>query len=32
MDKFRFFWATMDLCDWSEEGNDDKVLDRKSVV
>ncbi|MCI9515029.1 MAG: DUF4240 domain-containing protein [Oscillospiraceae bacterium] len=26
MDKFRFFWATMDLCDWSEEGNDDKVL------
>ena len=26
MDKFRFFWATMDLCDWSEEGSDDKVL------
>lgn len=26
MDKFRFFWAAMDLCDWSQEGNDDKVL------
>lgn len=26
MDKFRFFWATMDLCDWSREGNDEKVL------
>ena len=26
MDKFRFFWAAMDLCDWSREGNDDMVL------
>ena len=26
MDKFRFFWDTMELCDWSQEGNDDKVL------
>ena len=26
MDKFRFFWATMDLCDWSKEGDDGQVL------
>lgn len=26
MDKFRFFWAAMDLCDWSSEGDDNKVL------
>ena len=26
MDKFKFFWAAMDLCDWSKQGNDDKVL------
>ena len=34
--KYDFFWSTMELCDWSKEGNDDKVLkpviDRKSVV
>lgn len=29
-DKFQFFWTTMDLCDWSKEGDDDKVL--KPVV
>ena len=26
MDKFRFFRAAMDLCDWRDEGNDEKVL------
>lgn len=26
LEKFGFFWATMELCDWSKEGNDDKVL------
>ena len=25
-EKFDFFWTTMELCDWSKEGNDDKVL------
>ena len=24
--KFDFFWSTMELCDWSKEGDDDKVL------
>ena len=26
MDRFDFFWETMELCDWSNEGDDDKVL------
>lgn len=26
MNKFDLFWKTMELCDWSKEGNDDKVL------
>lgn len=25
-EKFDFFWTTMELCDWSKEGDDDKVL------
>ncbi len=25
-DKFQLFWNTMELCDWDNEGNDDKVL------
>lgn len=25
-DKFRFFWITMELCDWGNEGDDDRVL------
>ena len=24
--KFDFFWTTMELCDWSREGDNDKVL------
>lgn len=24
--KFDFFWTTMELCDWRDEWNDDKVL------
>ena len=24
--KFEFFWSTMELCDWSYEGDDDSVL------
>lgn len=28
--KYDFFWNTMELCDWREEGDDDKVL--KPVV
>ena len=24
--KFDLFWATMELCDWRDEWNDDKVL------
>lgn len=30
MNKYQFFWDTMELCDWEQEGNDDKVL--KPVV
>jgi len=26
VDKFRFFWDTMQLCDWTCEGDDGKVL------
>ncbi len=26
MDKYRFFWDTMELCNWELEGEDDKVL------
>ena len=26
MDKYQFFWSTMELCDWAQEGNDDRVL------
>lgn len=26
MDKFKFFWDTMELCDWDHEGDDDLVL------
>ena len=26
MDRFKFFWDTMELCDWNQEGDDDKVL------
>ena len=26
MNKFQFFWDTMQRCDWSREGNDEKVL------
>jgi hypothetical protein len=26
-DKYSFFWRVMDLCDWSYEGDDDKVLE-----
>lgn len=25
--KYDFFWNTMELCDWENEGNDDKVLE-----
>ncbi len=25
--KFNFFWNTMELCDWSQEGDDDRVLE-----
>ncbi|MCM1091488.1 MAG: DUF4240 domain-containing protein [Butyrivibrio sp.] len=24
--KYEFFWNTMELCDWTKEGDDDKVL------
>ncbi len=24
--RYDFFWTTMELCDWSKEGDDDKVL------
>lgn len=24
--KFQLFWSTMELCDWDNEGDDDKVL------
>lgn len=27
MDKYRSFWDTMGLCDWDNEGDDDKVLE-----
>lgn len=27
MKKYNFFWDTMELCDWSYEGDDDKVLE-----
>ena len=27
MDKYTFFWKTMELCDWEREGNDDLVLE-----
>ena len=27
MDKYTFFWKTMELCDWDHEGNDDLVLE-----
>ncbi len=26
MDKYKFFWDIMELCDWKYEGDDDKVL------
>ena len=26
VDKYDFFWKTMDLCDWSKEGDDELVL------
>ena len=26
MNKFQFFWDTMELCDWSHEGDDGQVL------
>lgn len=26
MDKYKFFWDTMELCNWELEGEDDKVL------
>lgn len=26
MNKFQFFWDTMELCDWSHEGDDSQVL------
>lgn len=26
MNKYQFFWNTMELCDWNYEGDDDKVL------
>lgn len=26
MSKYDFFWNTMEQCDWSKEGDDDKVL------
>lgn len=26
MNKYEFFWKTMERCDWSNEGDDDKVL------
>lgn len=26
LDKFQFFWNTMELCDWDNEGDDGKVL------
>ncbi len=26
MDKYELFWSTMELCNWDNEGNDDKVL------
>ena len=25
-EKYDFFWTTMELCDWTKEGDDDKVL------
>lgn len=24
--EYNFFWTTMELCDWDQEGDDDKVL------
>lgn len=30
MDKYTFFWKTMELCDWEQEGDDDLVL--QSVI
>ena len=26
INKYEFFWNTMELCDWTKEGDDDKVL------
>ncbi len=26
MEKYKLFWDTMELCDWTKEGDDDKVL------
>ncbi len=26
MNQYQFFWETMELCDWSQEGDDAKVL------
>ena len=26
IEKYGFFWTTMELCDWKMEGDDDKVL------
>ena len=27
MDKYTFFWKTMELCDWEHEGDDELVLE-----
>ena len=27
IEKYGFFWTTMELCDWKMEGDDDKVLE-----
>lgn len=26
IEKYNFFWTTMELCDWTKEGDDEKVL------
>lgn len=26
-EEYNFFWKTMELCDWEQEGNDEKVLE-----
>ena len=30
MNKFQFFWDTMELCDWSHEGDDSQEIGRAS--